>query len=141
MSQALPPPAGAAAASVPPASPPPPLPIPDHTWTGDAACFLPRPAPTPAVAGCTAKFGSGGWLKAAAPARLRIVASRGGRSAALELTLPKQALLRADLGGAGGDAAPAAGGGSSGGGSGGDGGDAPRLLAEQRLLLVPQVRG
>ncbi|GBG00303.1 hypothetical protein Rsub_13065 [Raphidocelis subcapitata] len=76
------------------------LPLPAHTWTGDAACYVPRPAQPPAIAGTTAKPGhTGTWLRAAAPARLRVVAGArgGGAAAALELSLPKQLLLRRDL--------------------------------------------
>ncbi|KAI8466829.1 MAG: hypothetical protein J3K34DRAFT_524235 [Monoraphidium minutum] len=96
------------------------------TWTGDAACFLPRPAPPPAIAGTTPRPGAAGsWLKAAAPARLRLAAAAPGpegtagapAATLLELSLPRRPLLRLDLSGRGWPRA--------------------RLLQEAGVLVIP----
>jgi hypothetical protein len=121
---AAPPPSAPAPATAASARPPPPLPLPPTTWTGDLACLLPRPSAPPAIPGTAPRTGHAGtWLKAAGPARLRVVAA-GAAGAALEVMLPKAPLLRHELAA-----------GSSGGGSPAP----PRLLPEQGLLLVPKV--
>jgi len=114
------------------------LPLPANAWTGDAACFIPRPDPAPVIAGTTPKPNQQGtWLKSSAPARLRIVAA-GPSSAALELSLPTRVLVRHPLS----ELVGAADHNNSSNSSSSSPHHQPpspssRLMPQQRLLLIP----
>lgn len=68
---------------------------PRQSWTGEAACFFPAPAPRPTLACAVYKaIGRGLWLKADGPARLKLDAQAGSLSLCLKDTL----LAHADAG-------------------------------------------